>query len=101
MCTAYLQLTISFSTELSDLHEHIMSLEARRDALQERLRTELEAPTLELGVNKRGSFVVNVKKKTQLGRLERSGKFHTLTETLSSKSFAYSVSLSCGYFAPG
>jgi len=83
----------SFSTELTDLYNLITGLNAKRDKLQERLRDELDAPTLQLGTNMRGAFIVTVKKKTELGRLERTGKFHSVSETKSSKTFAYSVRL--------
>jgi hypothetical protein len=70
-----------------------VDLAARRAALQARLQAELDAPTLALGTNLRGAFIVTVKRKTELGTLERNGNFHAVSETRSSKAFAYSVSL--------
>lgn len=81
---------------MTELYDLITDLNSRRDELQDRLRDELDAPTLQLGTNMRGALVVTVKKKTELGRLERSGRFHTVSETKSSKTFAYSVSGSDG-----
>lgn len=82
----------SFSTELTDLFKRIGKLEKSLDELQARLRDELEAPNLSLDRNQRGAHVVTVKGKLQLGKIERSGSFHSVNESRSSKTFAYSVS---------
>jgi DNA mismatch repair ATPase MutS len=82
----------SFSTELSDLHKQIERLKAQRDKLEARLREEMAAPTLSLGQNVRGAFVVNVKRKTEIGKLDRSPDFYVMSETRASKTFANNVS---------
>lgn len=51
----------------------------------------MEAPTLSLGQNARGAFVVNVKRKTEIGKLDRSPAFYVMSETRASKTFANNV----------
>lgn len=81
----------SFSTELSNLHRQIERLKTQRDQLEARLREDMEAPTLSLGQNARGAFVVNVKRKTEIGKLDRSPAFYVMSETRASKTFANNV----------
>lgn len=83
----------SFSTELSDLYRRIQRLKDQRDKLEVRLREDMAAPTLSLGQNARGAFVVNVKRKTEVGKLDRSPDFYVMSETRASKTFANNVSL--------
>lgn len=65
--------------------------------LQKKLQDEFEADTLSLVANDKGGYFVNVKKKTELGRVERSGLFGSVSETRGSKTFVYSVSVCTGY----
>lgn len=56
----------------------------------------MAAPTLSLGQNARGAFVVTVKRKTEIGRLDRSPDFYVMSETRASKTFANNVSFKRG-----
>ncbi|KAL1404999.1 hypothetical protein Q8F55_008617 [Vanrija albida] len=79
-----------FSPELDDLHRRLTRYSAAHQKMELEMSETYNAPTLMLVRNIVHGFVVNVRKKTEYGLLERSGLVHTVGETRSGgKKYAY------------
>ncbi|EIW73297.1 hypothetical protein TREMEDRAFT_70943 [Tremella mesenterica DSM 1558] len=79
----------AFSTELQDHHNGLLALQEQKEKLQKDLRLQTGAPSLLLVKGLRHGYHILLQKKAEYVHLDKSEMFEVISESRSTKAYAY------------